>query len=409
MVQRFLACAVLPCALLVGACGEKDEPDPTGPPVVDDTPSTPSEPNGRTPVGDGEGGVELEEVGEFEAPVFVAQPEGDNALYVVEQAGRIMRVAPNGDQQVFLDLSAKVTTEGTEQGLLSMAFAPDYKRTGRFYVDYTDLEGDTRVVEYRANANRADPRSARQLLKIVDPYPNHNGGLLLFDDQGRLLIGHGDGGSKEDPDRTGQDLSVLFAKILRIDPQPSGGKPYGIPSDNPFTNEGDARPETLAWGLRNPWRFSFDRETGDLWIGDVGQSDQEEIDVLPKQDVESGANFGWSAYEGTNRFNEDQEASDAIEPVHTYGREGGCSVTGGYVVRDPALESLYGRYLYADYCVGQLRSFSAEEALGEGTAQDDTPLGLQVPAISSFAEDQRGHVYATSLEGPVYRLVPEGN
>jgi Glucose / Sorbosone dehydrogenase len=398
---------LVPFVFLLGACGEKDEPDPTGPPVVDDPTDPPSQPGGDIPVGDGDGGVELEEVGEFEAPVFVAQPEGDRALYVVEQAGRIMRVTPNGDQEVFLDLSDKVLTEGTEQGLLSVAFAPDYSRTGRFYVDYTDLEGDTRVVEYRARGNRADPRSARRLLRIVDPYANHNGGLLLFDDEGKLLIGHGDGGSKGDPDRNGQNLGVLFAKILRIDPQPSKGEPYGIPSDNPFADDENARPETLAWGLRNPWRFSFDRETGDLWIGDVGQSDQEEIDALARADVESGANFGWSAFEGTLPFNDDQEAPDALEPVHTYGREGGCSVTGGYVVRDPALESLYGRYLYADYCVGQLRSFSAEDALEEGEVGDDTPLGLQVPAVSSFAEDQEGHVYATSLEGPVYRLVPE--
>jgi glucose/arabinose dehydrogenase len=409
VVQRFLVYALVPCALAIAACGEKDEPDPTGPPVVDETPNPPSQPGGKIPVGDGDGGVELEEIGEFEAPVFVAQPEGDNALYVVEQAGRIMRVAPNGDQEVFLDLSDRVLTEGAEQGLLSVAFAPDYERTGRFYVDYTDLEGDTRVVEYRAKGNKADAKSARPVLRIADPYPNHNGGLLLFDDQGNLLIGHGDGGSKGDPDRNGQNLSVPFAKILRIDPQPAKGEPYGIPNDNPFAREGEARPETLAYGLRNPWRFSFDRETGDLWIGDVGQSDQEEIDALRNSDVDSGANFGWSAFEGTMPFNDDQGAPDAVEPVLTYGRDGGCSVTGGYVVRDPQLESLYGRYLYADYCVGQLRSFGAEDALEQGTADDDTPVGLQVPAVSSFAEDQNGHIYATSLEGPVYRLVPEGS
>jgi glucose/arabinose dehydrogenase len=408
-MHRFLACAVVSCALLLGACGEKDEPDPTGPPVVDEPSDTPSRPGGDIPVGDGNGGVELEEIGEFEAPVFVTQPEGDDALYVVEQPGRIIRVAPNGGQKVFLDISDKVLTEGAEQGLLSVAFAPDYERSGRFYIDYTDLEGDTRVVEYRAKGDEADPRSARQLLRIVDPYANHNGGLLLFDDAGNLLIGHGDGGSKEDPDRNGQNLSVPFAKILRIDPQGAKGEQYAIPRDNPYVDEGDARPETLAWGLRNPWRFSFDRETGDLWIGDVGQSDQEEIDALARSDVDSGANFGWSAFEGTMPFNDDQEAPDAVEPVHTYGRDGGCSVTGGYVVRDPALESLYGRYLYADYCVGQLRSFSAEEALAEGAAEDDTALGLQVPAVSSFGEDQEGRIYATSLEGPVYRLVPEGS
>jgi len=179
-----------------------------------------------------------------------------------------------------------------------------------------------------------------------------------------------------------------------------------VPRGNPFAGERGARPEILAYGLRNPWRFSFDRETGDLWIGDVGQSEQEEVDALPRDELESGANFGWSAFEGTARFNDDEEAPEAIDPVLTYGRDGGCSVTGGYVVRDRALESLYGRYLYADFCAGQLRSFSAEEALA-GSAQDDRPLGIQVPGVSSFAEDARGRVYATSLEGPVYRLVPE--
>ena len=181
------------------------------------------------------------------------------------------------------------------------------------------------------------------------------------------------------------------------------------PRDNPFADRGGARPEILAYGLRNPWRFSFDRETGDLWIGDVGQNEQEEIDFLARDELASGANFGWSAFEGTARFNDDQEAPNAIEPVLTYGRDGGCSVTGGYVVRDPALESLYGRYLYADFCAGQLRSFSADDAALTGVASDDRPLGLQVPSVSSFAEDSRGHIYATSLDGAVYRLVPDEN
>ena len=396
MVRTALAGTLVVLAVLAAGCGEKDEPDTTGPPVV----------NGAS-TGDGPGGVELEQVGEFEAPVFVAQPEGDRALYVVEQGGRIMRVA--GEQsEVFLDLSDEVTTEGTEQGLLSMVFAPDYRRSGIFYVDYTNVDGDTRVVEYQRSERddaRADPGSARVVLKVDQPYANHNGGLLLFGPDDNLYVGLGDGGSQGDPERNGQDLGVLLGKILRIDPRPAGNAPYRIPAGNPFSDRDGARPEILAYGLRNPWRFSFDRETGDLWIGDVGQSDQEEIDVL--SDLESGANFGWSAYEGTASFNDDQEAPGAIDPVLTYGREGGCSVTGGYVVRDRALSTLYGRYLYADFCAGQLRSFIATES-SPGSAADDAPLGVQVPALSSFAEDNRGHVYAISLEGPVYRLVPEG-
>jgi glucose/arabinose dehydrogenase len=392
-----LAAALL--ALAAAGCGEKDEPTVSGPPVVETT--TGSE------TGDGRGGVELERIGEFSEPVFLAQPKGERALYVVERTGRIMRLAGSGRPEVFLDLSREITAEASEQGLLSMAFAPDYRRSGRFYVDFTNRAGDTRVVEYRRSERdeaRADPRTARLLLKVPQPFDNHNGGLVLFDRDGNLLIGLGDGGSGGDPERNGQNLEALLAKILRIDPRPARGEPYRIPPGNPFADQAGARPEILAYGLRNPWRFSFDRQGGALWIGDVGQDEQEEIDYV--EDVESGANFGWSAFEGTEEFNEDQEAPGAIEPVLTYGREGGCSVTGGYVVRDRELPTLYGRYLYADFCVGQLRSFSAESA-AEGEARDDTALGVQVPAISSFAEDAEGHIYALSLEGPVYRLVSD--
>ena len=317
-----------------------------------------------------------------------------------------MRLGGNGQRRVFLDLSREVTAGG-EQGLLSMAFAPDYERSGRFYVDFTNRGGDTRVVEYRRSERdetKADPRTARVLLRVPQPFSNHNGGLVLFGPDGDLYVGLGDGGSAGDPQRTGQDLGTPLGKILRIDPRPGGGSEYRVPPDNPFADRDDARPEILAYGLRNPWRFSFDRDTGDLWIGDVGQSAQEEIDVIRADDVLSGANFGWSAYEGTARFNEDQEAPDAVEPVLTYGRDQGCSVTGGYVVRDPALPTLYGRYLYADFCAGQLRSFSAADAV-PGPVDDDVSLGVQVPSISSFAEDARGRIYAISLEGPVYRLV----
>ena len=406
MVRTIIACGLVPMALLAAGCGEKDEPEVSGPPVVD-TPTTPADPGDGQATGDGNGGVRLEEVGEFAAPVFVAQPEGESALYVVEQGGRIMRVAGDGRPQVFLDLTRLVSTEGTEQGLLSMAFAPDYRRSGRFFVDYTNEDGDTRVVEYqrsKGDETTADPGSAQVILRVQQPFANHNGGLVMFGPDRSLYVGLGDGGSADDPQRNGQDLGTLLGKILRIDPRAGG---YRVPGTNPFADRAGARPEILAYGLRNPWRFSFDQETGGLWIGDVGQSDQEEIDFLAEDELASGANFGWSAFEGTARFNDDQEAPNAIEPVLTYGREGGCSVTGGYVVRDPALESLYGRYLYADFCAGQLRSFSADEAAQTGVASDDRPLGVQVPSVSSFAEDARGQIYATSLDGPVYRLVPD--
>ena len=368
----------------------------------------PGEQERELPVGDGDGGVELAKVGDFSQPVFVTQPpSGDQALYVVEQCGRIVRVGEDGETKTFLDLADQVTCGG-EQGLLSAAFAPDYRRSGLLYVNYTDLAGDSRTVEYQREGTEAggaaDPASARELLRIEDPYPNHNGGLLLFGPDHNLYLGMGDGGSAGDPLRSGQDLSTLLGKILRIDPRAAGGESYRIPEGNPFRGRQGARPEILAYGLRNPWRFSFDRQTDQLWIGDVGQSALEEVNG-PINGLGAGANFGWSAFEGTERFNADQDAADAISPTLVYGRDGGCSVTGGYVVRDPELESLYGRYLYGDFCEGELRSFTPRPG---GEARDDRALGLQVPSLSSFGEDAAGHLYATSLDGAVYRLRPQG-
>ena len=392
---------------VLAGCGEKEEPEITGPPVVVNQPEPEPGPGDSGPeVGDGLGGVGLEKVGEFDSPVFLVHPDGERSLYVVEQTGRIVRVAPNGRRSTFLDISRQVKAGG-EQGLLSAAFAPDFSKSRLLYVDYTNRAGDTRVVQYRANpkARQARPKSARTVLAVDQPYPNHNGGLLLFGPDGNLLIGLGDGGAAGDPQRNGLDRSTLLGSILRIDPSKrSKGEPYSIPQSNPFRTMEGARPEILAYGLRNPWRFSFDRGTGGLWIGDVGQNSLEEIDYLGR--LGAGASFGWSAYEGTERFNSDQDAPNALEPILTYGRDEGCSVTGGYVVRDRALESLYGRYLYADFCQGQLRSFPAEASI-PGPAVDDQALGIQVPSISSFAEDRKGRIYAISLDGPVHRLVPE--
>jgi glucose/arabinose dehydrogenase len=325
----------------------------------------------------------------------------------VEQTGRV-RVLTDGtpEDPPFLDLSNRVSCCG-EQGLLSIAFAPDYERSGLVYVDYTDRSGDTRVVEYRRSSSdplTVDPRSARVVLRVPQPFPNHNGGLLLFGPDGLLYVGLGDGGSEGDPDRNGQDLGTLLGKILRIDPRPGGARPYSVPESNPFTSRPGVRPEIYSYGLRNPWRFSFDRLTEALSIGDVGQYDFEEIDLVPRG-AGRGANFGWSAYEGFARFNDDETAPGAVPPVLAYSHDEGCSVTGGYVVRDRSLPSLYGRYLYGDYCAGQLRSFPA---VPDRRATDDRALGLEIPSLSSFGEDDAGHIYATSLDGPVYRLVGSG-
>ena len=360
----------------------------------------------RIPAGDGSGGVGLQKMGEFSRPLYVTQPPGErDLLFVVEQCGRIV-VVRDGHRVAapFLDIRDRVSCGG-EQGLLSLAFAPDYASSGLLYVDYTNRAGDTRVVEYRRSARNplaAAPHTAREVLRVDQPFPNHNGGLVVFGPDRLLYVGLGDGGSEGDPDRLGQDLSTLLGKILRIDPRPAGGRAYSVPRRNPFVDEPGARPEIYSYGLRNPWRFSFDRPTGMLAIADVGQNRYEEVDLVPRGGGR-GANFGWSAYEGLSRYNEDQTAPKAVPPVFVYTHDDGCSITGGYVVRDGKLSSLYGRYVYGDYCSGELASFTARPG---GRADDNRPLGLTVPSLSSFGIDDAGHIYATSLDGPVYRLVP---
>ena len=365
-------------------------------------PDTPApEPDGPE-IGDGRGGVELERIADLDQPLHLTQPPaGDDALYVVEQCGRIVRLAPGREPSTFLDLAGEVSCGG-EQGLLSVAFHPRYERNGRLYVNFTDTAGDTRVVEYRRadGGATADPESGRELLGVPQPFSKHNGGLVLFGPDGHLYVGLGDGGSAGDPERTALDLDSLLGKLLRIDPRPGAGGPYRIPDANPFAGGGEGRPEIVAYGLRNPWRFSFDRETGELWIADVGQDALEEING-PIDDVDRGPSFGWSAFEGSRRFNEDQRAPDQVPPALEYSLDGPeCAVTGGFVVRDPAVASLYGRYLYGDFCTGELRSFVP----AGGDARGDRALGPEVPALSSFGEDAKGRVYATSLEGGVYRL-----
>jgi glucose/arabinose dehydrogenase len=352
-------------------------------------------------------GVKLTRIGSFSSPDYVAQPVGERRrLFVVEQGGRI-RVVRDGHvlARPFLDISSLVVSGG-EQGLLGLAFAPDYARSGRFYVDYTDRDGDTRVVEYRrgSSPNRADPRSARELLFQDQPESNHNGGQLAFGPDGLLYVGLGDGGGGDDqhgPIGNAQNLGTLLGKILRIDPRPSGGRPYRIPAGNPFVGRRGAKSAIYAWGLRNPWRFSFDRGTGDMTIGDVGQDHVEEIDFRTRGTAR-GVNFGWRAWEGTRREDSGLRVSGDVKPVLQYTHDHGCSVTGGYVIRDRRLPALAGRYVYGDFCAGDL--FTAK--LRQDGARGRRALGLHVEALSSFGEDRRGRVYVTSLNGPVYRLDP---
>ncbi|MEA2154280.1 MAG: hypothetical protein QOE11_420 [Solirubrobacteraceae bacterium] len=353
-------------------------------------------------------GVKLVKIGSFHAPVYVTAPAGDSRrLFVVEQGGTI-RVIRGGRRlaKPFLDVRGK-TISGGEQGLLSMAFAPDYATTRRFYVNYTDKGGLQRIVEYRrsaTSADRANASSARTVLRYDGVEPNHNGGLLLFGPDRLLYAGTGDGGGANDQHGSrgnAQDLGSLLGKLLRIDPRRSGSRPYSVPASNPFAGQSGARPEIYSYGLRNPWRFSFDRSTGDLAIGDVGQDKIEEIDFARKGQA-SGVNYGWRPLEGTRRnFNE--PAPGAVAPVLQLTHDAGnCSVTGGYVVRDRTVPALRGRYVYGDLCRGELRS----AVLAPGSATGDAPIaGVgKVQQLSSFGEDARGRVYAVSLNGPVYRL-----
>ena len=354
------------------------------------------------------GRLALRPIGRFSSPLTLTSPPRDTRRqFVVEQGGRI-RVVRSGRvlRRPFLDVSRAIVSGG-EQGLLGLAFAPDYARSRRFYVHFTDRSGDTRLVEYRAqraDPDLADAGSARVVLRQDQPEPNHNGGQLAFGPDGLLYMGLGDGGGGNDRHGrrgNGQNRGTLLGKILRIDPRRTGRRPYRIPASNPFAGRRGMRGEIYSYGLRNPWRFSFDRATGDLAIGDVGQNEIEEIDFV-RRGRGRGANFGWRPWEGNNRIYADEEARGHVRPViELRHADGNCSVTGGYVVRDPALPALQGRYVYGDFCAGRIRS----ARLGDAGAQDDRPLDLpKVGSLSAFGEDAQRRVYALSLDGPVYRF-----
>jgi glucose/arabinose dehydrogenase len=342
--------------------------------------------------------VRLVKIATLEQPVAFAVRKGDQAFYVAEKTGKVMAIR-NGrvDAAPVLDLSGQVSLGG-EQGLLGLAFSPD----GRYlYVNYTDLNGDTRVIEYVMKGGRADTDSRRQVLFVHQPFTNHNGGDLVFGPDGYLYIGLGDGGSEGDPMNEGQRLDTLLAKMLRIDPRPSGGQPYGIPRDNPFVGHAGARPEIWAYGLRNPWRYRFDRQTDDLWIGDVGQNMWEEIDFQPAGS-KGGENYGWNRMEGNHPYS-GRATSSMIRPVYEYSHQGGaCAVVGGYVYRGSRIPALRGAYLLGDDCVGPIVALAAVN----GRVVQRRTLPISVQSLSSFGEDQNGELYALSLSGPVYRIDP---
>lgn len=350
----------------------------------------------------GRAAVRLQQVAEgLDSPVYLTAPPGDSRLFVVEQPGRI-RIIQNGGllPTPFLDITDRVRSGG-ERGLLSVAFHPQYRSNGYLYVNYTDRSGDTRIERYRVGSdrNRADPASAMRLLSVEQPYANHNGGLLKFGPDGMLYIGMGDGGSGGDPQNHGQRLDTLLGAMLRIDVD--RGTPYGIPADNPFAGRADARGEIWAYGLRNPWRFSFDRATGELFIADVGQNAWEEVHVT--RAGEAGVNYGWKTLEGSHCFRTDScERAGLALPVLEYPHSDGCSITGGYVYRGRALPDLVGHYFYADYCRGWIRSF--RHANGRATEERRWELG-DAGSIASFGEDAAGELYVIDKGGKVFKLV----
>lgn len=325
---------------------------------------------------------------------------GDPTLYVAEKVGVVVAIRHGRvDPVPVLDISTDVSLGG-EQGLLGLAFSPD----GRFlYVDYTDTGGDTHVTEFEMAGDRAAPETRRDVLFVSQPFSNHNGGNLVFGPDGYLYVGLGDGGSAGDPLDNGQSLSTLLGKILRIAPRSGGEAGYGIPPGNSFAGQVGARPEIWAYGFRNPWRFSFDRRTGDLWIGDVGQNAWEEIDFQPAGST-GGQNYGWNRLEGTHPYGSLPAPSDAVPPVYEYPHDDGrCVVTGGYVYRGRAIPVLAGWYVFGDFCGGRLEAIRLEN----GRIAQHVFLGPTVTNLSSFGEDGAGELYALSLSGSVYRLAPK--
>jgi glucose/arabinose dehydrogenase len=324
----------------------------------------------------------------FDSPVYVTAPSSEpGKLYVVEQPG-VIRVLVNGKlrAQPFLDIRSLVKSGG-EQGLLSVAFHPRYAHNHRFYVDYTDRKGDTHVVEYRSNGTAALPKTARRLLFVDQPFDNHNGGQLQFGPDGKLYVGMGDGGSGGDPGNRAQNLNVRLGKLLRLSVDKRGA-PWQV----------------AGYGLRNPWRFSFDRLTHDLYIGDVGQDHWEEVDVRTPRQWRGLNNYGWRVWEGRSRYTASQQVNPhgtLVFPVVVYSHSQGCSITGGYVYRGRSILSAHGRYFYGDYCSGTIWSLrTAKGKLVGGVRREP----FNVSGLSSFGQDAAGELYATSLDGTIYKL-----
>ncbi|MEZ5207092.1 MAG: PQQ-dependent sugar dehydrogenase [Acidimicrobiales bacterium] len=407
---RFAA-ALTAAAALVGVVGcgtdtgpqlERGAEDPA--PAIDD--NAPVARDGSLD----EVAVKLVPIATLPYPVAMATRPGSDDLWVAQQAGAVRQLVTqdDGTYQVpdgfVLDARADVDAGG-ERGLLGLAFSADGEE---LYVYYTAKgTGTLTVAEYAMDGDVADPGSKRIVIEIAHPRPNHNGGQLQLGPDGMLYLGPGDGGGAGDPDRNGQNTDTLLGKLLRIDPTaPADGKAYGIPAGNPFADGGGA-PEVWSYGLRNPWRFSFDADTGDLWIGDVGQNLIEEIDFAPAtpEGAGRGLNFGWSLMEGTSPFEDGSAPDDHTPPIFDYGRDGGrCTVVGGYVYRGSAIDGLQGAYVWGDFCTSDVRVLLQED----GRVVDERSLGVSVTAntLASFGQGPDGELYVLSLDDTIYALVP---
>ena len=357
--------------------------------------------------------------GGFKLPVWASAPEGsDDFLWVVEKKGQIHILdRKSGEKSPFLDITFRVGSKGNEEGLLGLAFSKDYEKSGRFYVNLTSPKGFTEIIRFTAHGDHkrlCDPSTAEVLLSYKQPYRNHNGGWIGFGPDGFLYIGNGDGGSANDPKNNAQNLNSYLGKLLRIDVSPKTG--YLVPPDNPFLKKTNAKPEIYAYGLRNPWRCSWDRKTNDFYIGDVGQNAWEEINFMPAGKGK-GANYGWRPREGLiatpNKKIGGEKPVNSIDPIYVYkhgsGVTEGVSVTGGYVYRGP-ITSLQGKYFFADYANSRIWSFETKKNQASRVTDWTKQLsyqGKKIKNISSFGEDSDGNLLIISYKGSIFQVIEQ--
>ncbi len=393
--------AVLLGLTWLAACGKSSTPDPSPTPTPGPACTAGDPLTGTPPL------TTQRVVAGLSSPLDVQTPQGDKArVFIVEQAGRVLILRGGAIVTTpFLDISGRIRAGG-EQGLLGLAFHPRFSENGRFYVNYTDHAGDTHIAEFRASGDLADPSSERTLFTVDQPFANHNGGGLAFGNDGLLYIGLGDGGSAGDPFNNAQSLNTMLGKILRINVDDA--TPYGIPGDNPFVASPGVTREIWAYGLRNPWRFNFDRLTGDLFIGDVGQNEREEVDV-GFETRRGGENYGWRITEGTRCYNPSANCGTAgiTFPLVEYTHSLGCSVTGGVVYRGCRLPGYAGTYFYGDFCSGMIRSIRVENGQATDSRDWTSALGRGIDNISSVGIDGDGEAYILDYsDGELYKIVP---